>query len=133
MLTYGLNLESKMSSIDVEYYFVDPGLYIVSGCPIQVADDNRLEVMILFSYINCLGSIPGTFLINAETGWIGFRTYTAYDGLTEGFSEDMISQLVHGTSGLMDELGDHIIDVALGYKSSEDVIAEIDKFMSSED
>lgn len=122
-LCYSLSSE-QLSSLEVEMYFGDGGLSVFSTYPILVMENNRFEVMILITEINNL-PMPGWFVFDIDEGTVGFRTFTHYGGAENGFSEQMIADIINAHPMIVGTFGHYIMDVTIGYKQSDEVVEEI--------
>lgn len=119
-INFGLNLESKVSTVKIDMMFANDGYTTIAHLPIKAIADYRDEVMRFITIVNANLRI-GNFDLDLDDGEITFRTYTCYDGMVV-LSDAVISRSFEIPARVVDDYGNALIDVMMGYADAQTAI-----------
>lgn len=115
-IKFGFNLKCRLSQVEFTLKFGNDG-YIAQGfLPLKVQPEFRDEVMRFITMVNFNLRI-GNFDIDLDDGEISFRTFTCYEGMVV-LSDAVINQCIEITVSVIEDYGDALIDVMMGYKDA---------------
>lgn len=121
-LRFGIFLDCKLSRTDVSMRFSDDGYMTICRVPILAVAEYRDEVMRYLTMVN-FNLRVGNFDLDLDDGEIAFRTFTCYDGMVI-LSDAVISQSFGLGLSVLDDYGDGLVDVMMGYKDAASAFAD---------
>lgn len=120
-LRLGFELSSRLSQVDIKLMFGLDGYTTLGKVPLKVLADYRDEVMRFITMVNWELRV-GNFDLDLFDGEIVFRMNTCYDGLVV-LPDYMIENSIMMVPFTLDDYGNALIDVMMGYRSAADAFA----------
>lgn len=120
-LRLGFELSSRLSQVDIKLMFGLDGYTTLGKVPLKVLADYRDEVMRFITMVNWELRV-GNFDFDLFDGEIVFRMNTCYDGLVV-LPDYMIENSIMMVPFTLDDYGNALIDVMMGYRSAADAFA----------
>lgn len=120
----GINLPGKVRNVraivDISY---EDSYIVVCALPINAGEQCYAPILRLINYIN-FGAKFGNYEMDESDGEIRYRITVDCEGITP--SDKMIEKSILIPAKMIKDYGEYMIDIIMGYKTFEGVIAELD-------